>query len=104
MYSILLQSPAGGGVFNLVFFLILGLIFWFLVFKPQRDQQKKLESFRNSLSEGDTVLTNGGLYGKIKQINKDKILIEVAKDVVVTVNRYAINPIQEKEEAKDAKK
>lgn len=102
MYSVLLQAAPAGGFMNLLFPLLIVGVFFLLVWKPQRDQQKKLDAFRNSMNVGDKVLSNGGLYGKVKEIKGDIIAVEIAKDVVVEVSRFALNPVQE--EAKDAKK
>lgn len=93
--SVLLQAAPAGGGFQIIFLLAIPLIMWFFFMKPQRDQQKKLEQFRQSLRDGDNVITNGGVYGRIKYIKGDKISVEIAKDVVVEVARYALNPVQE---------
>ncbi|MBP5454978.1 MAG: preprotein translocase subunit YajC [Paludibacteraceae bacterium] len=106
LYSILLQASAGNSnILNLLFFVFIGAAFWFMIFKPQRDQQKKVETFRQSLCVGDKVMTNGGIYGVVKDIQGDKIILEVAKDVQLTISRMAVNPIQEgKADKTDQKK
>lgn len=106
MYSVLLQAPvASSSAMNFLFPVILIAVFFFLIWKPQRDQQKKLDAFRNSLNVGDKVLSSGGIYGKVKEIKGDVVSVEVARDVVVDVARFSLNPVQENtKESKDAKK
>ncbi|MBO4806904.1 MAG: preprotein translocase subunit YajC [Paludibacteraceae bacterium] len=106
LYSILLQAQGGAnaGIMNMLFIVLVIGAFWFLIMKPQRDQQKKLDTFRQSLCVGDKVMTNGGIYGVVKDIQGDKIVVEVAKDVQLTVSRMAVNPIQEEKADKTDKK
>jgi preprotein translocase subunit YajC len=67
-------------------------IMYFLMIRPQRKQQKKIENFRNGLQVGQEVVTSGGIYGKIKSIENGIVMLEVAHNVSVRVDISVIYP------------
>lgn len=66
------------------------LIFWLLVIRPASKRQRALQSVQESLSIGDDVITSSGLFGTIRSIEGDKVGLEVADGVVLTLARGAI--------------
>ena len=56
------QQPVGGGWSMWVMLILIFVIMWFFMIRPQRKQQKELEKFRNALKKGDKVVTIGGIY------------------------------------------
>ncbi len=58
--------------------------------RPQMKKQKELRKFREGLKKGDKVITTGGLYGKVNDIKEDGIMIEIANNVVVKVDKASI--------------
>ena len=71
-------------------------IFYFILIRPQQQKQKKHKAMLESLEKGDKVITIGGFYGIIKEIKKDTITLEIAKDVFVNTTRNAIGQKREK--------
>ena len=67
-------------------FVIIIAIMYFLMIRPQRKRQKEIENFRRSLQPGMDVVTSGGLYGKIKEINDNIVVVEIAHNVNVRVD------------------
>ena len=65
-------------------------IMWFFMIRPQRKQQKELEKFRNELKKGDKVITAGGIYGIIAEIEERTILLKVDGDVKLRVDKSSI--------------
>ena len=65
------------------------VIFYFFIIRPQRKRQKEIEKFRNSLVIGDNVITASGVYGKVKSLNEGEqfITIEIANGVSIKVDR-----------------
>ena len=57
--------------------------------RPQQKKQKQIRAFQNALKEGDSVVTGGGIFGTVKRIDmtSNKIEIEVARGVVITVDK-----------------
>ena len=93
---ILLQQAASGSwaqaIFgNQWFFLIaMILIFYFLMIRPQQKRQKEINNFRKGLQPGQEVVTGGGIYGKIKEINDNIVVLEIAHNVCIKVDKSTI--------------
>jgi preprotein translocase subunit YajC len=83
------------------FFLILIAMFaimYFLLIRPQRQQQKRHSQLIASLKIGDEVITAGGIYGEVTQLDNERVLLEVDDDVRIAVARRAIASIVPPEE------
>ncbi|MBO4465719.1 MAG: preprotein translocase subunit YajC [Bacteroidales bacterium] len=65
-------------------------IMWLFMIRPQRKQQKELEKFRNELKKGDKVITAGGIYGTIAEIEDRTVLLKVDGDVKLRVDKSSI--------------
>jgi preprotein translocase subunit YajC len=72
-------------------------IFYFLWYRPQQAQRKKLREMMASLAPGDEVMTAGGLIGTVRSMDTDIVTVEIADGVIVRLTRRAIidriNPI-----------
>jgi len=103
------QSLLGGGgsdiIMNILPFVLMFVIFYFLLIRPQRQQAKlRLEMLAN-IRRNDTVVTGGGVVGKvIKVIDDHEVEVEIAKDVKVRVMRSMIADVRVKGEPIKAKK
>ncbi|WP_372873379.1 preprotein translocase subunit YajC [Shewanella sp.] len=72
-------APQGGGTMELVIMLgLFGLIFYFMIFRPQSKRVKEHKNLMSSLSKGDEVLTSGGILGKIAKISEDSDYVVLA--------------------------
>lgn len=88
----------GGGLIQmLVLYAAVIGIFWFFLIRPQRKKQKETEAMQSSLNIGESVLTNGGLYGVVVDKVNDLYIIELGmhKSVRVPVHKSAINAVAE---------
>ena len=63
---------------------------WLFMIRPQQKRQKELNNFRNSLSKGDKVVTVGGIYGTVIEVNDNKVLLEIDKDVRIKVDKASL--------------
>ncbi len=70
--------------------LLLGLIFYFLLIRPQQKRQKQHRIFLESLKKGDEVVTAGGLCGKISGITDNYVTLEISDKVRVKVLKSTI--------------
>ena len=84
------QPAQGGGWQMWVMLLLIFVVMWFFMIRPQRKQQKELENFRNSLKKGDKVVTIGGIYGTVAEIKENSVLIEVDNNVKIRVSKQAL--------------
>jgi len=71
-------------------------IFYFILIRPQQQKQKKHKLMLDSVQKGDKVVTIGGVYGIIRDIKGDTLILEIAKDVVINTTRNAIGTKREK--------
>ena len=93
MSIILMMQPEGQEANPLMSFLPLLLIivvFYFFMIRPQVKRQKETRKFRESLAKGDKVVTTGGIYGKIVEVKETTVVLEVAKDVQIKVDKNGI--------------
>lgn len=91
-----MAAPPGGGSpwLQLVpFVLILG-IFYFIFLLPMRRNREKVKAFLEGLKVGDRVVTTGGLYGQVTKLNGDSVQLQIADKVRVEVARSAIGGYQ----------
>lgn len=84
------QPAAGGGASFWIMILLLFGVMWFFMIRPQRKQQKELEKFRNELKKGDKVVTAGGIYGTVAEIQERSVLIKVDGEVKLRVDKNSI--------------
>lgn len=93
---ILLQSgaaaqPAGGSSASFwVMIILLFVVMWAFMIRPQRKQQKELEQFRSQLKKGDKVVTAGGIYGTVEEVAEKTVLIKVDGDVKLRMDKNSI--------------
>ena len=83
------QQPTGVAAVlgnPLFMFVIIIAIMYFLMIRPQRKRQKEIENFRRGLQPGMEVVTSGGIYGKIKEIDGNVVVVEIAHNVNVRVD------------------
>lgn len=86
-------SPSAGQSNPIVAFLPLILVFvvfYFFMIRPQMKKQKEMNNYRNSLKRGDKVITTGGIYGRIYEVKDTYVTIEVGGDVKLKVDKNAI--------------
>lgn len=85
------EAPVDPAIFNLGLIFLLFIIFYFLMIRPQSKRMKEQKEMLDSLQKGDTVLTAGGLIGKISKVTNEKeVEVEVAKGMKVNALRYTI--------------
>lgn len=92
---------AGGGILELLFPLILvGAIMWFLVIRPQRQQQKARDEMLANVRRNDTVITGGGIIAKVtKVIDETEVEVQIAPDTKVRMLRSMLADVRVKGDA-----
>ena len=78
--------------------LIIGVIFYLLIFMPMRKRQKKLDTMIASLRNGDKVITSSGIYGVVAGVKEKTFIIKIADQVKIEVSKSAVAGIQAPEE------
>lgn len=93
MLTTLLQAEApqgGSGIMSFLPFILIIVVFYFFMIRPQQKRQKELNKFRNELKKGDSVVTSGGVYAKVVEVKDNKVVLEIAEGVKVTFDKSAI--------------
>ncbi len=93
---ILLQAEAGAAqqqgnqwTFWIMMILIF-VVFYFFMIRPQTKKQKELQKQREAMKKGDKVVTAGGIYGEIKEVQDNAFIITIAKDVTIKVSKESV--------------
>jgi preprotein translocase subunit YajC len=89
-------SPTGGDFSFLIMMVVLFGIFYFLLIRPQQKKQKEVKQMLENLAHGDTVVTSGGIHGKIAAITDNVITLEIADKVRIKVSRAFIAEVLQK--------
>jgi len=74
----------------LVFLVLMGAIFYFLIIRPERRRRQQHQELLESLKRGDKVITMGGICGVIKKIDKDRIWLEVEDGVTIKLLKDSV--------------
>jgi preprotein translocase subunit YajC len=90
-------GSTGGGDWGFIITMgIIFVIFYFLLIRPQQKKQKELKAMLDNLAYGDTVMTTGGIHGKITGLADAVITLEIADKVRIKVARSAIGAVLQK--------
>lgn len=97
MYNILLQAPVAanpqqGGYSSIILIVLMIVVFYFFMIRPQMKKQKEMKKFRDSIKNGDKVITAGGIYGKVKEVKETVIVLEIADNVRISIDKGSVYP------------
>lgn len=83
-------APASGGFASFVPLILIFVIFWFLLIRPQQKKVKEHQSFIGALKKGDAIVTNGGIHGVITGLTDTVATLEIADGVKIKLSRSHI--------------
>lgn len=85
------EAPPQGGGFSLLIMMVIFFAFmYFFMIRPQMKQAKEHKQMVESLTKGDEVVTGGGLLGRITKVGDNFIMLEIARDIEVKVQKHSI--------------
>ncbi|MCQ2347809.1 MAG: preprotein translocase subunit YajC [Paludibacteraceae bacterium] len=73
-----------------IMMILIFVVFYFFMIRPQTKKQKELQKQREAMKKGDKVITAGGIHGIIREVQDTTFLIEVAKDVVLKLDKASV--------------
>ena len=76
--------------------ILIFLIFYFLLIRPQQKKQKEHKVLLDSIKRGDEILSSGGILGKVIKVDNDKLTVEIAKGVNVIIIRSTVADVIKK--------
>lgn len=94
------QQPQGSVFGMFVPMILVFVVFYFLLIRPQQKQQKQLQGMIANLRAGDDVITRSGVHGRITSINDNLCTVEIAKNVEVTMNKDQVAFVKNQETTK----
>ena len=100
---------AAGGLTSFIPLILIFVVFYFLLIRPQQKQAKQHQAFLADLKKGQKILTKGGVFGTITGITDNVLTLEIAKDISIKISRDAVASAVDKNgaplvAAKNAKK
>jgi len=96
-------AQQGDPITALLFPIGLIVLFYFFLIRPQSKRAKEHKAMAAGLSKGDEVVTQGGILGKIIQVNESFVTLEIAKDVTINVQKHSIGALMPKGTIKEQK-
>ena len=89
--------PAPNPIAQFAPLIFIGVIFYFLLIRPQQKQRKELQKLVESLKTGDKVVTSGGIYGMISNVKERTVLLKVADNVKIEIDKSAVATVVERQ-------
>ncbi len=89
-------SPTGGFGDMLPIFVGMAILFYFIVLRPQSRERKERDRMLAAVKKGDRVVTNGGIYGKVTEVDDKTVTLEVAPKIQMKFGRWAIHSVDVK--------
>lgn len=95
--TVLLMAPQGGEgpslISNLILFGSIIAIFYFMIIRPQQKREKERQGMLSALKKGDKVVTGGGIHGTVMGLEEKTVLVQVADNVKIKVERGSITAV-----------
>ena len=84
------QQPAGSGwTFWVMIIAMIGIMYFFM-WRPESKRRKQMENFRKGIKKGDKIITAGGIYGVVKEVQETSLLIEVDSNVTLRIDKNMV--------------
>ena len=87
--TVLLQGGGSSLSFIIMMVAIFAIMYFFMI-RPQNKKQKEIMNFRKNLEVGQSVVTAGGIYGKIKELEDNVVVLDIAAGVKIRIDRNSI--------------
>jgi preprotein translocase subunit YajC len=87
---VILQAQAGDNYSFLIMMVAIFAIMYFFMIRPQNKKQKEIMNFRKNLEVGQEVISAGGIYGKVKAIEDNVVVLEIASGVKIRIDKNSI--------------
>ncbi len=92
-----MENETMAGILSWAPILFMLIVFYFLLYRPQKKAQQERSEMLDSLKIGVEIVTVGGIYGKITELNEDFVKIQIAEGVEIKISRNAIGNLAGKE-------
>ena len=89
-----LQATTGNdnsGMMNIIFLLVIFVIFYFFMVRPQNKTRKELQNMRENLKKGQSIVTIGGIHGKISDVHESTVTVIVDSNTKIKVDKSSVS-------------
>jgi len=83
-------SGQGNAMITFLPLILVFVVFYFFMIRPQMKKQKEMTNYRNSLKKGDKVVTTGGIYGRVHEVRDNYVMLDAGGDVKLKVDKSAL--------------
>jgi preprotein translocase subunit YajC len=83
-------ATGGSGFSGILLILAVVVIFYFFMIRPQQKRQKDIQKARAAMKPGDKVVTAGGIYGRLREINDKYMVLEIAEGVKIRIDKSSV--------------
>lgn len=97
-----MENETMAGILSWAPILFMLIVFYFLLYRPQKKAQQERSEMLDSLKIGVEIVTVGGIYGKITELNEDFVKIQIAEGVEIKISRNAIGNLSAKEKIQNS--
>ena len=73
--------------------ILIFVVFWFMIIRPQKKQQDQRKSMLEAVKRGDRIVTTGGLFATVKDVKGDRVVAQIAENVKVEISKAAISGV-----------
>ena len=94
------SEGGAGGFTGFIPLILMFVIFYFLLIRPQQKRSKEHRQMVSNLKKGDRIVTSGGIHGVITNIKDDILVVKIADNVKIEVSRAAVSRVKNKEDGK----
>jgi preprotein translocase subunit YajC len=91
MYSILVQAQQSSNLTSIIFLVAIIVVFYFFMIRPQQKKAKDQKKFIDEIKKGDDVVTIGGIYGRVAEIEGDTFILEVERGGRIKCSKSAVS-------------
>ncbi len=92
------------GIMSFLPLVVLFLVFYFLIIRPQQKQQKEHKDMLSALQKGDKILTNGGIFGEVVKVEEDHLKVRISDDITIKLDKsFVLKKIDNKATNQDPK-
>jgi len=84
------SAGGAGGLASFVPLILIFVVFYFLLIRPQQKKAKEHKAYLNDLKKGEKIITSGGIHGRITSLTDSTVTVEIAENVRVKVTRASI--------------
>ncbi len=94
------QGDGGGGLTStIIMFGLIFMIFYFMIIRPQQKRAKERQKMIDALKKGDKIVTSGGIHGTVVGLEEKTVLVQIADNVKVKVDRGSVSTVAREAEA-----